>query len=223
MSSIPGLHVLGEANFSDHGANRLGASALMQGLADGYFIIPYTVGHYLANNSFDEIDKHDIVFKEAEEKTKDQINKLLSINGTRSVDSLHKELGRIMWEYVGMERNKEGLEKAIDLLGTLKEQFWKEIIVPGSNNQINQELEKAGRLIDFIELGQLMARDALERNESCGGHFRSEYQTDENEAKRDDDNYSYVAAWELDSTKSHKLHKEKLIFDNIKLSSRSYK
>ena len=223
MSSIPGLHVLGEANFSDHGANRLGASALMQGLADGYFIIPYTVGHYLANNSFDEIDKHDIVFKEAEEKTKDQINKLLSINGTRSVDSLHKELGRIMWEYVGMERNKEGLEKAIDLLGTLKEQFWKEIIVPGSNNQINQELEKAGRLIDFIELGQLMARDALERNESCGGHFRSEYQTDENEAKRDDDNYSYVAAWELDSTESHKLHKEKLIFDNIKLSSRSYK
>ena len=223
MSSIPGLHVLGEANFSDHGANRLGASALMQGLADGYFIIPYTVGHYLANNSFDAIDKHDIVFKEAEEKTKDQINKLLSINGTRSVDSLHKELGKIMWEFVGMERSKAGLEKAIDLLATLKEQFWKEIIVPGSNNQINQELEKAGRLIDFIELGQLMARDALERNESCGGHFRSEYQTDENEAKRDDDNYSYVAAWELDSTESHKLHKEKLIFDNIKLSSRSYK
>ena len=223
MSSIPGLHVLGEANFSDHGANRLGASALMQGLADGYFVIPYTIGNYLSTTDKQNNKNNKNIFLDAKNETKQRIQKILSISGSKTVDSIHKELGKIMWEYVGMERTKKGLETAIDLLGKLKTTFWNDVKVPGTNQQINQELEKAGRLIDFIELGELMARDALERNESCGGHFRFEYQTDENEAQRDDENYAYVAAWELRNDGLHDLHKEHLHFQNVKLSSRSYK
>ena len=221
MSSIPGLHVLGEANFSDHGANRLGASALMQGLADGYFILPYTIGNYLSSCSY-ELDCNHANFKDGVEKNKSNISKLMSINGNKTVDEIHKKLGKIMWNNVGMSRNKTNLEKTIKDLPELKEEFWNNVKIPGTSHDLNPELEKAGRLADFIELGYLMAVDALDREESCGGHFREEHQTGENEAKRNDDKFSYVAAWEHDE-KSPKLHKEQLTFDNVKLSTRSYK
>ena len=221
MSSIPGLHILGEANFSDHGANRLGASALMQGLADGYFILPYTIGNYLSNVDIGLDLQHDN-FSNAKEECINNIQTLLSIKGTKTVDDIHKELGKLMWDNVGMSRSKESLEKTIDIFPELKEQFWKNVNIPGNSMELNPELEKAGRLADFIELGELMAKDALSREESCGGHFREEHQTEENEAKRDDENYSHVSAWEYKKDGS-KLHKEQLEFENVKLTTRSYK
>ena len=221
MSNVPGLHVLGEGNFSDHGANRLGASALMQGLADGYFILPYTIGNYLSQTNHD-LDINHINYKNSIKKCKDTINKLLSIKGKKTVDDLHKELGKIMWNNVGMSRTEKGLKETIKLLSELKEEFWKNVNIPGNNFELNMELEKAGRLADFIELGQLMAVDALHREESCGGHFREEHQTDENEAKRNDKDYSYVAAWEHNTNKPL-LHKEELVFKSVKPATRSYK
>ncbi len=223
MSTVPGLFVAGEANFSDHGANRLGASALMQGLADGYFVIPYTVGDYIAGAKPEKVSVTHEAFKAATESVQNEIKKLMSIKGTRSVESFHKELGRIMWEYCGMGRNAEGLKKAIGLIQKLREEFWSNVRVPGEANFVNQELEKAGRVADFIELGELMCRDALDRNESCGGHFRDEFQVD-GEALRNDEKFAYVAAWEWKGAgKNPELHKEDLTFENIKLSTRSYK
>jgi len=224
MSTVDGLFVLGEANFSDHGANRLGASALMQGLADGYFVIPYTMGGYLGSNSFEKVTTDHEEFKKAEEGVKSKIEKLLSINGTKTVDHFHKALGKIMWNNVGMGRNAEGLTEAIEEIRELREEFWKDVRVLGSNEELNQSLEKAGRVADFMELAELLTLDALQRNESCGGHFREESQTDENEAKRDDANYSYVAAWEFTEVgKAPVLHKEELNFEIVKPSQRSYK
>jgi succinate dehydrogenase / fumarate reductase flavoprotein subunit len=224
MSSIEGLHVLGEANFSDHGANRLGASALMQGLADGYFVIPYTIGNYLASNKLEDVDTNHPAFKDAEDKLRKLNAKLFAVKGSRTVDDFHKELGKIMWEYVGMARNKEGLEKALVEIPKLREEFWKDVKIPGSETEFNAELEKAGRLADFLELGELMARDALNREESCGGHFREEFQTKENEAKRNDDDFTFAAAWEYKGeNKTPDLHKEDLNFEHVKLTTRSYK
>jgi len=224
MSSIEGLHVLGEANFSDHGANRLGASALMQGLADGYFVIPYTIGNYLASNKLEDVDTNHPAFKEAEDKLRESNAKLFAVKGSRTVDDFHKELGKIMWEYVGMARNKEGLEKALVEIPKLREEFWKDVKIPGSETEFNPELEKAGRLADFLELGELMARDALNREESCGGHFREEFQTEENEAKRNDDDFTFAAAWEYKGeNQTPDLHKEDLNFEHVKLTTRSYK
>lgn len=221
MSTVPGLHVMGEANFSDHGANRLGASALMQGLADGYFILPYTIGNYLSKTCMDLEPEHPN-YKEAVEECKDNINRLVSIKGNMTVDDLHKQLGNIIWNNVGMSRDKNNLEKTLQIIPELKEKFWSEVNIPGKSNQLNPELEKAGRLADFIELGELMAKDALNREESCGGHFREEHQTEENEAKRNDKDYAYVSSWEH-TDKGSKLHKEKLTFENVKLTTRSYK
>ena len=224
MTSVPGCYALGEANFSDHGANRLGASALMQGLADGYFVIPYTVGDYLAGIGPKPVDAKHPAFKEAEDKVKEATKKLLSINGTQTVTHYHRELGKIMWEYCGMARTAEGLTKAKGLVKALREDFWKNVKVTGTGEELNQNLEKAGRVADFLELGELMIEDALQRNESCGGHFRVEYQTDENEAKRDDERYAYVAAWEYKGqNQPEELHKEELKFENVKLTQRSYK
>ncbi len=224
MSTVDGLFVLGEANFSDHGANRLGASALMQGLADGYFVIPYTMGGYLGANSFEKVTTDHEEFKKAEADVKARVEKLLSINGTKSVDHFHKALGKIMWNNVGMGRNAEGLKEAIEQIRELREEFWKDVRVLGGNDQLNQSLEKAGRVADFMELAELLTLDALQRNESCGGHFREESQTEENEAKRDDANYSYVAAWEFTEVgKAPVLHKEELNFEIVKPSQRSYK
>ena len=224
MSTVPGLFVLGEANFSDHGANRLGASALMQGLADGYFIIPYTIGDYLAKHPHGKTDTNQESFKTTTREVEEKLNQLLAVDGSQTVDDIHKELGRILWEYVGMARNREGLEKALKLIPQLRETFWKEVKVPGTAKELNPELEKAGRVADFLELGELMARDALHREESCGGHFREEYQTEENEALRDDEKFAYVAAWEFQGTgEPAKLHKEDLIFENVELTTRSYK
>jgi succinate dehydrogenase / fumarate reductase flavoprotein subunit len=224
MSTIPGLFVLGEANFSDHGANRLGASALMQGLADGYFIIPYTLGNYIAGNTFSKVDTNSEEFRIAEENVKNQVKKLLSIKGKKTVLDFHRELGHIMWDNVGMARNKQGLEKAIKDIRSLKEEFWNNVYVPGEDNNLNKYLEFAGRVSDFIELGELMAKDALHREESCGGHFREEHQTPEGEALRDDENFTYVAAWEYKgNNQEHELHKEDLVFENVKLTQRSYK
>ena len=189
MSSIPGLFVLGEANFSDHGANRLGASALMQGLADGYFVIPYTIGNYLATHKFEKVSTDSEPFKKEEEKIKEQVKRLLSIKGKTTVDEIHKKLGRIMWHKVGMARNEKGLKEAIEEIKQLRDEFWKDVNVVGKDSELNQTLERAGRVADYLELGELMATDALNRNESCGGHFREEYQTEEGEAKRDDENY----------------------------------
>lgn len=224
MTTIPGLFALGEANFSDHGANRLGASALMQGLADGYFVIPYTLGGYFASNKFEKVTTDHAAFKEAEKNINEQVKKLLSINGKKSVDDFHRELGKIMWDKVGMSRNENGLKEAIEKIKSLREEFWKNVRVLGTNEEFNQSLEKAGRVADFLELGELMARDALNRKESCGGHFREESQTEENEAKRDDENFSFVSAWEYkgDNTEPE-LHKEDLIFENVQPSQRSYK
>ncbi len=224
MSSIPGLFVLGEANFSDHGANRLGASALMQGLADGYFIAPYTIGNYLASNKFSPVKEANKEFTEAENDVTSTINKLLSIDGNKTVDEFHREYGKVMWDYVGMARNKAGLQKAIKLLPEIRAKFWKEVKITGNAHDINTELEKAQRVADFMELGELMAIDALQREESCGGHFREEYQTEEGEAKRNDKKFSYVAAWEYSGKPgSPKLNKEKLDFEEVHPSQRSYK
>jgi succinate dehydrogenase / fumarate reductase, flavoprotein subunit len=224
MSTIPGLFVLGEANFSDHGANRLGASALMQGLADGYFIIPYTIGDYLASGRFAEVDASHAAFKEAEKGLEQTIQKLMAIPGKRAVDDIHRELGKIMWEYCGMARSAEGLAKALKLIPPLQEEFWRNVRVPGSSGDFNQELEKALRVADFLELGQLIVDDALQREESCGCHFREEFQTEEGEAKRDDTRFSYVAAWEFQGAgQSARLHKDPLSFEFAKPSQRSYK
>jgi succinate dehydrogenase / fumarate reductase flavoprotein subunit len=222
MTTIPGLYALGEANFSDHGANRLGASALMQGLADGYFVLPYTVGDYLAKLGPKAIDKNHPAFKQAENAVHENTKKLLSIKGTQTVTHYHRELGKIMWDYCGMARNEQGLTKAKGLIKALREDFWKNVKVLGENEELNQSLEKAGRVADFLELGELMVDDALNRKESCGGHFREESQTEDNEAKRDDDKYAYVAAWEYKGPGQSELHKEELKFENVKLSQRSY-
>ena len=225
QTTVPGLYAIGEANFSDHGGNRLGASALMQGLADGYFILPYTIGDYLAGKFKDpKTDINAPEFAEAEKAVTEKIEKLLSIKGNRSVDSFHKELGLIMWNNVGMARNEAGLKEAIEKIKALKADFWKNVYVAGENDQFNQELEKALRLVDFFEIGELMAYDALNRNESCGGHFREEMQTEEGETKRDDENYMYVAAWEYKGEGVEpQLHKEPLIYENIKIATRNYK
>jgi succinate dehydrogenase / fumarate reductase, flavoprotein subunit len=226
MSSVPGLFVLGEANFSDHGANRLGASALMQGLADGYFVIPYTLGNYFATEKPNErpVTTDASEFEEALKSAKERFSNLLGVQGKRSVDSFHKDLGKIMWEYVGMARDEEGLKKAISEIQNLRKEFWKDVKVTGTDVGVNLELEKANRVADFMELGELMARDALERRESCGGHFRVESQTEDNEAKRDDDQYCHVAAWEFQGVEQAPLrHTEELKFENVPLSTRSYK
>ena len=224
MSTIPGLYVLGEANFSDHGANRLGASALMQGLADGYFIIPYTIGDYLATTKFPAVDTSHREFKGVEESVSAQIAKFLSIRGKKTVKEFHRELGAIMWEYVGMNRNDAGLKHAIEAIRTLREEFRRNVNVTGEPGSFNKNLEFAGRLADYLELGELQAVDALHRTESCGGHFREESQTPEGEAKRDDENFAYVAAWEYKGEgNAADLHKEELTFENVSLVTRSYK
>ena len=224
MTTIPGLFALGECNFSDHGANRLGASALMQGLADGYFIISYSISDYLAQSKKDKLTIDAPEFKQAEKDVSDKINRLLNINGSKTVDELHRELGMVMWDYVGMSRNAEGLTKAKKMIKEIREDFWKNVKIIGTNEEINQSLEKAARVADFLELGELMAEDALQRNESCGGHFREESQTEENEAKRDDENFSHVAAWEYKSADQPEImHKEQLQFEFVKPSQRSYK
>ncbi|MBM3756968.1 MAG: fumarate reductase/succinate dehydrogenase flavoprotein subunit [Acidobacteria bacterium] len=223
MSTIPGLFVLGEANFSDHGANRLGASALMQGLADGYFVIPYTIGNYLASTNLEKVGDDHAAAREAKETVTERVKTLLAIDGKRTVGSFHRELGKTMWEYCGMARNAEGLSRAIAHIQGLREEYWKNVNVLGGGDSLNQNLEKAGRVADFLELGELMCLDALERNESCGGHFREEYQTPEGEAKRDDSDFSYVAAWEWKGGAKPALHKEALSFEYVKPSQRSYK
>jgi succinate dehydrogenase / fumarate reductase flavoprotein subunit len=224
MSTIPGLFVLGEANFSDHGANRLGASALMQGLADGYFIAPYTIGNYLAATKLKKVDPAQSEFTTVEGQITALTDRLINVKGTTPVDELHKELGKIMWEYCGMARNGDGLRKALKLIPGIREKFWKDVKITGTADSFNQELEKSHRVADFLELADLMVRDALNRNESCGGHFREEHQTAEGEAKRNDFRYSYVAAWEYTGAKQKpKLHKEDLKFDYVKPSQRSYK
>ncbi len=224
MSTIDGLFVLGEANFSDHGANRLGASALMQGLADGYFIIPYTIGGYLAGTPLPEINTSHRAFLDAAQTAKDGIAKLLSINGNRTVDYYHRKLGLILWDYCGMTRNDHGLTMARKMIQELKEEFWENVIVPDANEEFNQSLERAGRVADFLEFGELMIIDALNRKESCGCHFNEAYQTEENEAKRDDDNFKYVATWEFKGDEKEPiLHKEHLTFENVELTQRSYK
>ncbi|HNP19879.1 MAG TPA: fumarate reductase/succinate dehydrogenase flavoprotein subunit [Fulvivirga sp.] len=224
MTNVPGLYAIGEANFSDHGANRLGASALMQGLADGYFVIPYTIGDYLARIPSAKISTDHEAFKTAEAEVKKRLDNLLSINGSKTVDEFHKDLGHIMWEYCGMSRNEAGLKKAKVEIKKLREEFWKNVKVLGTNDELNQSLEKANRVADFLELGELMVDDALNRSESCGGHFREESQTEEGEAKRKDDEFSYVAAWEYNGVdKEETLNKEDLVFENVKLTQRSYK
>jgi succinate dehydrogenase / fumarate reductase, flavoprotein subunit len=224
MSTIPGLFVIGEANFSDHGANRLGASALMQGLSDGYFIVPYTVGDYIASNKFPMVSASHPEVRNAVACVQQMIHKLLAINGKRTVDSFHRELGKIVWDYCGMSRTAQGLETAIEQIRELREEYWQNVKVPGSGDDFNQSLEKAGRVADFFELAELMCVDALERNESCGGHFREEYQTPDGEAQRDDENYSYVAAWEYRGYGNpEELHKEPLEFQYVHPTQRSYK
>ncbi len=224
MSNIKGLHVLGEANFSDHGANRLGASALMQGLADGYFVIPYTIGNYLGSESLEKVTTEHPEFKKAEEDVRGRINRLMGINGKRTVDSFHKVLGKIMWDYCGMARNKGGLEKALEEIPQVREEFWSDVRVLGSRDSMNQSLEKAMRVADFLEFGEVMVRDALTREESCGGHFREEHQTADGEALRDDENFAHVGVWEYQGDNKAPLrHKEQLLFENVKLATRSYK
>ena len=225
MTTIPGLYAIGEANFSDHGANRLGASALMQGLADGYFVLPYTIGDYLSHKIQAPKVKTDTkAFDEAEKGVKEKIAKLLAINGKQSVDDIHKKLGHIMWENVGMARTKESLEKAITEIQALRKEFWKDVKVVGRENDFNVELEKAIRLADFLELGELMARDALHREESCGGHFRTEHQTEEGEAKRDDENFVYAAVWEYKGMdQAPEMTKEPLNFEFVHPAQRNYK
>jgi succinate dehydrogenase / fumarate reductase flavoprotein subunit len=224
QSTVPGLHVLGEANFSDHGANRLGASALMQGLADGYFVAPNTISHYLASNTLEKVTTEDPAFKDAEQAVILQTSKILGVKGKRTVDDFHKALGHIMWDKVGMSRNEEGLKTAIESIRKLREEFWRDVNVPGDAGHFNLELHKASRVADFLELGELMALDALERKESCGGHFREEYQTPDGEAKRDDENFAHVAVWEYTGSQSSPIrHKEELKFEFVQLATRSYK
>ncbi len=224
MTNVPGLYCLGEANFSDHGANRLGASALMQGLADGYFVIPYTLGDYLATIGPKPIDANNPAFANTKKDVEDRIAKLLALRGTKTVDEYHRELGHIMWEYCGMARNEEGLKKAKGMIQQLRADFWKNAIVLGENEEFNMSLEKAGRVADFLELGELMVDDALMRKESCGGHFRIESQTDEGEALRDDEHFAFAAAWEYKGdNQPEELHKEELVFENVHLTQRSYK
>jgi succinate dehydrogenase / fumarate reductase flavoprotein subunit len=224
MSTLDGLFVLGEANFSDHGANRLGASALMQGLADGYFVIPYTIGGYLAGSRFEAAGTDHAAFADTERQARDQVQKLLSVRGKRTVDDFHRRLGLIMWDYCGMSRNNAGLEKARTLIQELRAEFWKNVLVPGTEADLNQSLEKAGRVADFLEFGELMVIDALARQESCGGHFNEAYQTEENEARRDDANFCHAAAWEFAGDgKDPNFHKEPLVFENVHLTQRSYK
>jgi len=224
MSNLPGLHVLGEANFSDHGANRLGASALMQGLADGYFVIPYTIGDYLASNKFDAVSTEQAEFKTAEAEAKARIDKLLSIKGKRTVDDFHRQLGLLCWDKCGMGRNKAGLEEALEKIPAIREEFWSNVTVLGGGEEFNQSLERAGRVADFIEFAELMVRDALHREESCGGHFREEHQTDDGEAKRDDEHFCYAGAWEFTGVgDTPNLHKEALEFNEVHLATRSYK
>jgi succinate dehydrogenase / fumarate reductase flavoprotein subunit len=224
QTNIPGLYSLGEANFSDHGANRLGASALMQGLADGYFVIPYTIGNHLADEIYTKaVDTSHPAFEEAEKIVSDRINTLMNIKGKQSVESFHKRLGKIMWDKCGMARNEKGLQEAITEIQALKKEFWSDVRIPGEINEMNPELDKANRVADFIELGELMCKDALNRNESCGGHFREEYQTEEGEAMRDDANYMYVAAWKFKGESDWELVREDLKYDVIKPSQRNYK
>ncbi len=224
MTTVPGLYSLGECNFSDHGANRLGASALMQGLADGYFVIPYTIGDYLAGMPWEKMGTERPEFKEAMDAVQNRVNKLLSIKGKKTVDELHRELGLTMWEYCGMSRNEAGLKKAKEKIQALRKEFWENVNVLGSGNELNMELEKAGRLADFMELGELMVDDALNRSESCGGHFREESSTPDGEAMRKDNEFAYVAAWEYKGDgMPEELHKEPLVFENVKLTQRSYK
>jgi succinate dehydrogenase / fumarate reductase flavoprotein subunit len=226
QSTIPGLHVLGEANFSDHGANRLGASALMQGLADGFFIIPQTLGNYLASTSLSDVSTTHDAFKTSQQECKKRLDQFLNIKGKRTVDDFHRSLGKIMWDNVGMSRNAKGLQDAANQITKLREEFWQNVVVPGESNYRNSELEKAGRVADFLELGELMAIDALTREESCGGHFREEYQTADNEAQRNDDKFCHVSAWEFAGSGSKtkwNLEKEPLTFENVKLATRSYK
>ncbi len=224
-STIPGLYVIGEANFSDHGANRLGASALMQGLADGYFVLPYTIGDYLADYlSTDPVGTDEPAFADTEAEVRTQIDRLLSVKGTRTVDWFHRELGKLVWDFCGMERSAEGLEQAMSEIPSLKEEFWKDVRILGSNESLNQSLEKAGRVADYFDLAELMCRDALHRDESCGAHFRVEYQSGEGEAMRRDDDYSYVAAWEYTGDAADpRLHREELDFEYVQLAQRSYK
>lgn len=225
MSNLPGLFAIGEANFSDHGANRLGASALMQGLADGYFVLPYTIGQYLAENGIsDRPSIDDSAFSVVQDEVESRIETLLSIKGDRTPTSFHRELGQIIWDKCGMARNKEGLEEALLTIPKLRKEFWQNLSVPGENASLNQSLEHAGRVADFLEFGELMCRDALQREESCGGHFREEHQTPEGEAKRNDDDFSYVSAWEYKGeNKKPQLHKENLVYDEVKMTQRSYK
>ncbi|MBN8535653.1 MAG: fumarate reductase/succinate dehydrogenase flavoprotein subunit [Deltaproteobacteria bacterium] len=223
MSTVPGLFVAGEANFSDHGANRLGASALMQGLADGYFVLPYSVGDYIASTKLEKINTDHQAFKDTKNEVETEVSRLMNIKGARTVESFHKELGRVMWDKCGMSREKQGLQEAIVKIGKIKEEFWTNVRIPGDANYLNPELEKAGRVADFIELGELMCKDALEREESCGGHFREEHQ-ENGEAKRNDEKFCHVAAWEWNGDKKPQTrHTEELKFENVKLSTRSYK
>jgi succinate dehydrogenase / fumarate reductase flavoprotein subunit len=224
MSTIPGLFVLGEANFSDHGANRLGASALMQGLADGYFVIPYTIGDYLATADLAKIGTGEKEFDEAEKELRERTKRLINNKGKKTVSELHRELGMIMWDYVGMSRSKKGLEEALKRIPELRKEFWENVYIPGDEKELNKNLEFAFRVADFLELGELMALDALKREESCGGHFREEYQTPEGEALRNDEKFAHVAAWEFkgDDQKPER-HVEELKFENVKLTQRSYK
>ena len=223
MSNLPGLHVIGEANFSDHGANRLGASALMQGLADGYFILPYTIGDYLAGAKLEPVDTSHAAFREAETSANNRLGKLLAVDGKRSVDSFHKELGNILWEKCGMARDRAGLEEALRRIPELRAEFWENVKVPGSAETLNQSLEKAGRVADFLEFGELMCSDALIREESCGGHFRTEYQTEDGEALRDDERFTHAAVWEYQGAAAPVRHIEPLAFEFVKLATRSYK
>jgi succinate dehydrogenase / fumarate reductase flavoprotein subunit len=224
MTTVPGLFAMGECNFSDHGANRLGASALMQGLADGYFVIPYTLGNYLAEIGPKPVDSNHPAFAATKKEVEDRINKLLALKGHKTVDEYHRELGLIMWEYCGMARNEAGLTKAKGLIRELRADFWKNAIVLGSNDEFNSSLEKAGRVADFLELAELMVDDAQMRKESCGGHFREESQTPEGEALRNDNDFAFVAAWEYKGdNQDEEMHQEELIFENVKLTQRSYK
>jgi succinate dehydrogenase / fumarate reductase flavoprotein subunit len=224
QSTIPGLFVAGEANFSDHGANRLGASALMQGLADGYFVLPNTIRNYLAAGPYPPVEEHHPAVMDAVDDVRSRLRQLLASKGTRSVDSYHRELGAIMWDYCGMARNEEGLRKAIDLIRDLRADFWRNVNVPGSGESLNQSLERAGRVGDFFELAELMCIDALHRRESCGGHFREEFQSPDGEALRDDARYAYVAAWEWGGEPgSPILHKETLEYEYVEMKQRSYK
>ena len=224
MTTIPGLYAIGEANFSDHGANRLGASALMQGLADGYFVLPYTIGDYLAKQKPGGISEDHADCRKVVKECEDRLNKLLSTKGTKPVDVFHRELGRLLWDECGMSRTDAGLKKALKRIPELRDEFWKTVSIPGSGAELNQSLERAGRVADFLEFGELLCTDALAREESCGGHFRDEYQTEDGEAQRNDEKFSHVSAWEFKGVgNAPVLHKEQLAFEYVKPSQRSYK